>query len=196
MQCFSSCKLWPPADHKINELHTEFSKNWNRILQKMLECKLFHKTLVYPICTLSNGHKVKCISSYGSQSKKFSHNVLYFSTKLSRNLLIFQLLKIEKSKYDFPKYFSLSKKIFTVTIKILQHVISIQIYFTITWIVIEHNWWLASKHLELSSSYWDIISLSFNNMMKTSTLQFLCDNRVLLYFHINRVNHRHLHIFP
>lgn len=68
----------------------------------MPECKLFHKTLVYSICMLSNGHKVKCISSCGSQSKKFSHNVLYFSTKLSS--------KLKNQSMIFPNTFPCPKK--------------------------------------------------------------------------------------
>lgn len=111
----------------------------------MPECKLFHKTLVYSICMLNDSHKVKCISSCGSQSKVSSHNVLYFSTKLSS--------KLKNQSMIFPNTFPV-QKIFTVLSKFFNMSLAkTQIYLTITWTVIEQNWWLASKHLELSSSY-------------------------------------------
>lgn len=99
----------------------------------------------------------------------------------------------QKSKYDFPKYFSLSKKNFTAIIKILWHVISIQIYTPATWILIEHNWWLASTHLELPSGYLGVISHPPITWLKL--LDSICCIMAggSLHFHVNnRVNHRYL----
>lgn len=90
-----------------------------------------------------------------------------------------------------PSAFLFPKKICTVIIKILWHVISIQTYSTKTWIGIEYNWLLAST-LEVTQElfhYPPIMWLKHSVSIFCVITGFYCISILLT------VNHRYSHEF-